>query len=85
MDQEKAKSSYATEVFAPLNDERYKPGQTAQRGSGMLWRAWLSVECELIDEYAKYLVEFEEYIAKAKQANQELERARERWIHEKLE
>jgi hypothetical protein len=82
---EQAKACYATELFAPLNDERFKPGQTAQKAGGMLWRAWLSVECALIDDYLEYLVEFDEFIAKAKQASQELERARERWIHERLE
>jgi hypothetical protein len=45
----------------------------------------LSVECALIDDYSEYLAEFEEYIAKVTQASQELERARERWIHERLE
>jgi hypothetical protein len=72
-------------LFAPLNDERFKPGQIAQRGGGMLWRAWLSVECALIDDYFEYLLEFEEYTAKLKQASRELEEARERWIHERLE
>jgi hypothetical protein len=85
LDQEQAKACYATELFAPLNDARFKPGLLAQRAGGMLWRAWLSVECALIDDYSEYLVEFEEDIAKVKEASQELERAREKWIHERLE
>jgi hypothetical protein len=85
LDQKQAKASYATELFAPLNDTRFKPGQTAQRASGMLWRAWLSVECALIDDYSGYLVECDDYTAKVKQASQELERAREKWIYETLE
>lgn len=76
---------YATQLFAPLNDQRFKPGLDARKSGGMAWRAWLDEECTLIDDYCEYLVEFEEYKAELERASRELEEARMRWIERNLE
>ena len=84
-DQETVMAYYATQLFAPLNDGRFKPGLTAQRTRGMMWNAWLGVETATITEYAAYLLRFADYESSLRRAKQALERARMRWVDERLE
>ena len=85
MDQEQALAHYATELFAPLNDQRFKTGMDARKSGGMAWRAWLEEEYALIDNYCKYLSAVEEYKRESERVSRELEQARVRWIDEHLE
>ena len=76
---------YATQLFGPLNENRFRPGQAAQKTGGMLWRAWLNVEAELITSYVVYLLRFADYESSIKRINNELKRSRAGWIDEELE
>lgn len=69
---------YATQLFGPLNDDRFKPGQLAQKTGGVLWRAWLIVEAELITSYDVYLLKFADYESAIKRIEDELKRSRTR-------
>ncbi|GAQ91603.1 hypothetical protein KFL_008160030 [Klebsormidium nitens] len=76
---------YATELFAPLNEQRFKPGLIAQKAGGVLWKAWLNVEAALVTDYTVYLqrlAEFEEQMERSKEL---LDAARKAWVEVKLE
>jgi hypothetical protein len=51
----------------------------------MLWKAWLNVEIALVNDYVAYLVKFADYESSLRRAKQALERARMRWVDERLE
>lgn len=76
---------YATEMFGPLNDDRFKPGMVAQKAGGVIWKAWLNVETTLVSRYTDYLLSFADYEKQMKCTKEALDEARGRWIDNQLE
>ncbi|GAQ91553.1 hypothetical protein KFL_008050050 [Klebsormidium nitens] len=85
LNRDETMARYATELFGPLYDRRFKPGFIAQKSGGMPWKAWMNEECALINEYRKYLLDFGRYKTELERAHRELEESRRRWIEENLE